>query len=115
MTKNIEKYEITPELMTSKIKISNLEFKTTKDLKAYEEILGQERATQAINFGVNMKVKGYNIYVCGYTGTGRNSYIKRVTQNYAKENFDKNKLKDYVYVYNFKDEYSPISISVPAG
>ena len=115
MTKNIEKYEITPELMTSKIKISNLEFKTTKDLKAYEEILGQERATQAINFGVNMKVKGYNIYVCGYTGTGRNSYIKRVTQNYAKENFDKNKLKDYVYVYNFKDEYSPISISIPAG
>ncbi|EJP25305.1 AAA domain protein [Peptostreptococcaceae bacterium AS15] len=115
MTKNIEKYEISPEQMTSKIKISNLEFKTTKDLKPFEEILGQERATQAINFGVNMKIKGYNIYVCGYTGTGRNSYIKKVTQSYAKENFDKNKLKDYVYVYNFKDEYSPISISFPAG
>lgn len=78
----------------------------------FEEILGQERATQAINFGVNMKIKGYNIYVCGYTGTGRNSYIKKVTQSYAKENFDKNKLKDYVYVYNFKDEYSPKKFSI---
>ena len=43
MTKNIEKYEISTEQMTSKIKISNLEFKTTKDLKPFEEILGQER------------------------------------------------------------------------
>lgn len=111
----LKKYEITPKQMTSEIKIEDLKFKTTKELKPFEEILGQERATQAINFGINMKIKGYNIYVCGFTGTGRNSYVKKVTHNYAKENFDKNILKDYVYVYNFNDEYTPICISFPAG
>ena len=46
MTKNIEKYEISPEQMTSKIKISNLEFKTTKDLKPFEEILLKRTLTR---------------------------------------------------------------------
>ena len=111
----IEKYEVSPKNMTSDIKIKKLKFNTTKDLKPMEEILGQQRATQAINFGINMKLKGYNIYVCGATGTGRTSYVRNVTTEYARENFDKNILKDYVYVYNFNDEYTPINISFPAG
>ncbi|EHL16351.1 hypothetical protein HMPREF9630_01923 [Peptoanaerobacter stomatis] len=111
----IEKYEVSPKKMTSDIKITNLKFESTKDLKPMEDMIGQNRACQAINFGINMKVKGYNIYVCGITGTGRNSYVKKVSENYAKDNFSRESLKDYVYVYNFKNEYEPISISFPAG
>ena len=88
----IEKYEVSPKNMTSDIKIKKLKFNTTKDLKPMEEILGQQRATQAINFGINMKLKGYNIYVCGATGTGRTSYVRNVTTEYARENFDKNNI-----------------------
>lgn len=40
-----------------------LGFKTTKELECYNGIIGQERAVKAFEFGLNVKMKGYNIYV----------------------------------------------------
>ena len=51
-------------------------FESTADLEPLEGIIGQERAVEAIDFGLNIKRKGYNIYISGISGTGRNSYIK---------------------------------------
>lgn len=62
-----------------------------------------------------MKSKGYNIYVTGSPGTGRNSYVEAVCKKYAEKNFTMNSLKDFCYVYNFKNRYEPIAIEFPAG
>ena len=46
-------------------------FKSTAELKALEGIIGQERATKAFDFGLEVTLKGYNIYMSGPTGTGK--------------------------------------------
>ncbi|MCL1786885.1 MAG: AAA family ATPase, partial [Defluviitaleaceae bacterium] len=46
-----------------------------------KELIGQERAAEALEFGLRMKEKGYNIYVCGSTGTGRTTF----SLEYAKK------------------------------
>jgi hypothetical protein len=50
---------------------AQLDFKSTEELPAYEGVIGQERALQAISFGINIKSKGYHLYALGPVGTGK--------------------------------------------
>jgi lon-related putative ATP-dependent protease len=87
-------------------------FKSTADLEPLEGIIGQERAVEAIDFGLNIKRKGYNIYISGISGTGRNSYINLITEKRARE---EKTAGDWVYVYNFTKPENPISLRLDSG
>lgn len=86
--------------------------KTTDDLLTSRELIGQERAMKALKYGLSIRKKGYNIYVSGITGTGKNSYSYLVTKEYARE---KKSLKDWCYVYNFRKPSAPRAIGLPRG
>jgi len=87
-------------------------FKTTLDLEPLDEVIGQERAVNAITFGLDMKSPGYNIFVTGPEGTGKTTIVKDLVKEYAQQ------LPvpvDWCMVNNFKDEYRPRAIAVSAG
>lgn len=111
----IKKYEVNSKDLTSDIKIKNHKFNTTLDFGKVKGNLGQKRACDALDYGMKMRIKGYNIFVSGLTGTGRSTYVHRLSDEFAKQNFDKKTIKDYIYVYNFKNQYEPICIELPAG
>ena len=46
-------------------------FKTTKELDSFTGVIGQSRAIKALEFGINIDIKGYNIYMEGPTGIGK--------------------------------------------
>lgn len=109
---NIDKYKVSIEDLKCKYVLENLDFKTTKEITPVKDIIGQNRAVQAIEFGLKMKQKGYNIYVAGASGVGRTSY----TYNLIKKNLKPNtNLKDWVYVNNFKNANEPVSLSFKPG
>ncbi|SES94140.1 Lon protease family protein [Anaerobranca gottschalkii] len=108
----MEKYRLTPEQLTSHCNIENLDFKTTEDLEPLKGIIGQERAVEALAFGLRMKKKGYNIYIAGLSGTGRSSYSLSITEKLAEE---MPKPDDWVYVYNFKNPDRPKALNMEAG
>ena len=109
---NIDKYKVKIEDLKCKSVLDNIDFKTTEDIQPIRDIIGQNRAVQAIEFGLKMKQKGYNIYVAGVSGIGRTSY----THNLIEKNFkSNNNLKDWVYVNNFKNSNEPIALSFNAG
>lgn len=85
---------------------------TTKDLPASSELIGQERAMEALKYGLSINRKGYNIYVSGLTGTGKNSYSLLVANEFASK---KEPPKDWCYVYNFKRPDAPRAISMANG
>lgn len=88
------------------------EFNTTSDILPYKNIIGQTRAIKSIDLGLLMDKKEYNIYVSGPNGTGKTSYVINKIEEYAKTLPDP---CDWCYVYNFKDIYKPIAISLSAG
>lgn len=88
------------------------EFETTADLPDLADAVGQERALRSIEFGLGVRETGFNLYISGQTGTGRTSTIRNLLRQRAKEEPTPD---DWVYVYNFKDADSPISLSLPAG
>jgi lon-related putative ATP-dependent protease len=88
------------------------EFDTTEELPTEIEIIGQQRAVEAIDFGVTIASSGFNVYAMGYAGTGRsttiNTFLKRIA---AEEPVP----DDWVYVYNFADPNRPRAIALPPG
>ena len=87
-------------------------FKNTSEVKPLDTVIGQERAVQAIEFGLNMTSSGYNIFVTGVEGTGKSTIVRDLVNKYAKK---KSTPQDFLLVNNFKDEFRPSAISVPAG
>ncbi|UCD91457.1 MAG: AAA family ATPase [Desulfobacterales bacterium] len=87
-------------------------FNNTSEIEPLDEVIGQERAVHAIDFGLNMMSPGYNIFVTGIEGTGKSTIIKDIVTQHAKTLPTP---VDWCMVNNFKDEYHPKAISIPTG
>ncbi|AOT72361.1 AAA family ATPase [Geosporobacter ferrireducens] len=87
-------------------------FKTTEELIPLEGIIGQNRAVQAMAFGLQVKNLRYNIFVVGIKGTGKKSYVQKVVEQKAHQ---ENTPDDWCYVYNFQEPSHPIALSMPSG
>ena len=109
---NIDKYKVKVEDLKSKHSLKDIAFNTTEDIVPIRDIIGQDRAAQAIEFGLKMKQKGYNIYVAGVSGTGRTRYTHTLIKKHAKM---KDNLKDWLYVNNFKNSNEPTALCFKAG
>ncbi len=87
-------------------------FGDTSALNSVEGIIGQERAKKAMEFGLKIKMRGYNIYMSGTTGTGKTTYAKNYISNLAK---NEKTPDDWCYVNNFEKHNEPTAINLPAG
>jgi ATP-dependent Lon protease len=85
---------------------------TTDDVKPSREIIGQDRALRALRLGLEMKHAGYNLFVTGFSGTGRLTTIKRLLTEFKAS---ASHLKDRCYVHNFSNNDQPILLTLPAG
>lgn len=88
------------------------DFTSTAELEERMSALGQDRAISAVELGINIKSKGYNLFCLGPEGTGKTSLVKRILEEEAKK---RSTPKDWAYVYNFDEPYKPHSISFAAG
>lgn len=77
-----------------------------------ETIIGQPRAIEALETGLKIKSSGFNIYVSGPSGTGKQTAVKRFLAEIAEK---ANAPNDWCYINNFKDPYRPRKISLPTG
>lgn len=101
----------TEELYT-KCDYSKFKFQSTADLPEKLSALGQDRALSAVELGINIKSKGYNLFCLGPEGTGKTSLIKRVLEEDA---LSRPTPQDWAYVYNFEEFHKPNILSFPAG
>jgi lon-related putative ATP-dependent protease len=96
-----------------KLIMDNLpEFTSTEEFEPFDGVIGQKRATQSLELGLNMDSKEYNIYISGKTGTGKTGYIVRKIEEYANT---MDAPDDWCYVYNFDKPSNPLAISLKAG
>jgi lon-related putative ATP-dependent protease len=89
-----------------------LNFNTTEEISPLKAIIGQERAVRALQFGLEIKGVGFNIYVAGRPGTGRETATREFLEDYSK---NQEIPPDLCYVNNFQNQYEPTTIQLPAG
>jgi len=91
---------------------SILDFKASQEPAAKTEMLGQERALRAIDFGLNCDGEWFNIYVSGPQGSGRNTMVLQAVEKAAAQ---RKVPDDICYLYNFEKEDEPKFLKLPAG
>jgi len=84
----------------------------TDELVPLDSIIGQERAVRALEFGLEIDDRGFNIFVAGLPGTGKNTAVQSFLENLAKT---KPTPPDWCYVYNFRESNNPRAITLPPG
>lgn len=87
-------------------------FETTDDLERNYKGIGQERGIAALEFGLRVDTKGYNLYLEGPTGSGKTTYTKNYLATLSKT---KKTPPDWCYIYNFENPNEPVAVSLPAG
>lgn len=89
---------------------SIFKFNTTKELESLDEIIGQKRASQTIEFATQIRKDGYNIFAMGPTGSGKQTAVMNHIKQKAKEEPTPD---DVCYVNNFADNRKPTIITLP--
>ncbi len=93
-------------------------FECTSDMEPLKEFIGQDRAIDAINFGLAVERPGYNLFLTGLTGTGKAATIKSSLRRFIEgrkaegETFE---IHDWCYVYNFASPDQPGILKMPQG
>lgn len=106
-----------PEVPVSELRFrvdpQSLPFENTSTLDPpLARVIGQERASDAIKFGMGMRAGGYHVFVAGHPKTGL-TYIART---YIEEQAKKAPTPpDWCYVFNFKESDKPKCLSFKAG
>ncbi len=77
-----------------------------------EEIVGQERAIDAIRTGLETEAPGFHVFVCGPPGTGREALVRAAV---ARSTPPLPRPRDRVYVANFEHQDRPRLITLPRG
>lgn len=91
---------------------ARLGFKTTADLDPITGLIGQDRALEALEFGMQMQSHDFNIFVLGPPGSGKRTAIKAQLAVQAK---DGRTPDDWVYVFNFDEPNRPTALRLPPG
>ena len=95
-----------PEALCRLCDPSTVPFETTSSAAAADDFLGQHDAIAAADFGVAVRHEGYNLFVVGPPGVGKQSLIQKLLLGKAQSELP---TEDYCYVYNFDAPRRPRS------
>ncbi|HLB02016.1 MAG TPA: ATP-binding protein [Nitrospiria bacterium] len=108
----LTRWEVPPKHLCSRYDPQQFPFETTENLPYEEEVIGQVRAVRAMDFGLHIQDRGYNIFVSGVPGTGKNTIVKSMIKRVAETQPTPD---DWCYVNNFQDPDRPKVLNLPAG
>ncbi|MCP5149522.1 MAG: AAA family ATPase [Ectothiorhodospiraceae bacterium] len=91
---------------------AGLGFETTETVEEIRQMVGQDRAVDAIRLGATMPMEGYNLFVLGPSGSGRHSFVRQFLAQQAAE---RPAAPDWCYVNNFEESHKPRALRLPAG
>jgi predicted ATP-dependent protease len=109
-TKPAEK--LSPSQLRRRCEPTRLPFSTTAELPDSPLVFGQDRAVEAIQFGIGMRRDGYNLFALGPIGAGKYAVVRKFLEDQATL---EPPARDWCYVYSFAQPHRPKAISLPRG
>jgi lon-related putative ATP-dependent protease len=105
--------ELPPQELRAHFEDDLTSFDTTASLEApADRVVGQERAIDAIKFGMGMKESGYNIFIAGPAKAGLTYTARTFIEDQARQEPTP---PDWCYVFNFKEHDKPKGLQISAG
>jgi lon-related putative ATP-dependent protease len=85
---------------------------TTADLEPVSQLIGQERAVEAVRFGMAIRRQGYNLFVLGPSGMGKHTLVRGFLRAEAAA---APPASDWCYVHNFEQPDKPRALRLAPG
>jgi lon-related putative ATP-dependent protease len=104
--------ELAPDRLRRRCDPAGLGFSTTEEVAPLEGTLGQPRALEAIEFGLEIEAAGYNVFATGPIGTGKRSMLER---HLGERAAGRPTPDDLVCVFDFEAPERPLVIELPTG
>jgi lon-related putative ATP-dependent protease len=104
--------KINPEGACLRSTLEMFPFESTDDIHEIVRIAGQDRAMEAVEFGIGIEHKGFNLFVIGPQGTGRHTVIRSFIDQKA---LTLEAPLDWCYVNNFRQSHKPLAFDFPQG
>jgi lon-related putative ATP-dependent protease len=101
-----------PEKLRWRCDPATIPFETTAEIAPISGDMGQDRALRALRMGVELTASGYNLFVCGLSGTSRGGMIVRMIEDLHPQT---EPAPDRCYVNNFKNADRPRLLTLPRG
>jgi lon-related putative ATP-dependent protease len=89
-----------------------LGFASTEEVEPLDGTVGQARADEAISFGLEAGMAGYNIFATGPVGVGKRTSLEAHLREHARH---RHPSEDWVYLHNFEEPRQPIAVALPNG
>ncbi|MBT8100494.1 MAG: AAA family ATPase, partial [Gammaproteobacteria bacterium] len=109
---SIAELRVADALLRKSCDKSALQFDRSDEVEPGKSYLGQQRAIEAIEFGIRLDRDGYNIFVLGPPGSHRHKIAEDLCGEQAKTRAAPD---DWCYVHNFSDPEQPRALSFGAG
>lgn len=91
---------------------ADIPFETSAEILSAEGIIGQDRAVQALEFGIGIRRPGYNLFAAGPAGVGKQTLLNQfLGERAAREPVP----SEWCYVHNFQHPEQPRAIELPPG
>ena len=103
---------LTPDKLRWHCDPAKIPFASTEAVEPAASDMGQERALRALRMGVELTASGYNLFVCGLSGTSRGGMIVRMIEEMHPQT---EPAPDRCYVNNFKNSDRPRLLTLPRG
>ena len=103
---------LSPALLYKPCNLDQLNFTSTDELDDIDVGFGQERALEAIKFGLRIKKTGYHIFAIAPEGTGKLTIVKQLAEH---ESYRQPVPADWCYVHNFNNAAKPTAIQLEPG
>lgn len=106
------RHRVAVEQLTPRVSPDELGVSSTAELAPLEGLLGQAEAQAALQFGVEVRGPGFNLYVAGEKGSGRTTAVRA---HLASAAAGRGAPADWIYVHDFDQSDRPLAISLPSG
>jgi len=105
-------HQISPDEACHRCDPDTFSFETTTEIQELTRFIGQDRALEALDFGIGMRQHGFNLFVIGPEGSGRHSVVQSFLHDKAGR---EPAASDWCYVHNFRQPHKPLALELPPG
>lgn len=101
-----------PDTLYKKCNPDQFDFQTTRDISESTTLIGQDRLSSALEFGIGMERDGFNIFALGSNKTDKRDHLQHFFREKSAED---DTPPDICYINNFDDRYKPRLLQLPPG
>jgi lon-related putative ATP-dependent protease len=108
----IELKPLAPEVVFRPASANTFSFTSTAELAGDTDIIGHERALEAMRFGMEIRKQGFNLYLLGPAGAGKYTIASSFLEKRAATEPPS---EEWCYINNFGSPDTPRALRLPPG